>query len=48
MDAATVAACRKLIWEGLADRGVRRDDPLSWPSLAVFACAIVEGLAAAG
>jgi len=36
VDAATVAACRELIWEGLAGRGVRRADPLSWPSLAVF------------
>jgi hypothetical protein len=36
VDAATVAACRDLVWEGLARRGVRGDDPLSWPSLVVF------------
>lgn len=32
--AGTVAACRELIWESMARRGVRRDDPASWPPLA--------------
>ena len=38
VDAGTVAACRELIWTAMEQRGVRRDDPGSWPPL-------VEGMA---
>lgn len=31
VDAETVAACQELIWESMAKRGVRRDDPATWP-----------------
>jgi hypothetical protein len=37
VDAGTVAACREQIWTAMERRGVRRDDPGSWPPL-------VEGL----
>ena len=30
-DVATAAACREMIWERLGHRGIRRDDPRSWP-----------------
>ena len=33
VDAGTVAACRELIWESMERRGVRRDDPGTWPPL---------------
>jgi len=33
VDAETVAACRELIWAAMERRGVRRDDPGSWPAL---------------
>ncbi len=33
VDADTVAACRELIWAAMERRGVRRDDPGSWPPL---------------
>ena len=33
VDADTVAACRELIWTAMERRGVRRDDPGSWPPL---------------
>jgi hypothetical protein len=33
VDAGTVAACRELIWAAMERRGVRRDDPGSWPAL---------------
>lgn len=33
VDAATVTACRERVWESMAGRGVRRDDPASWPPL---------------
>jgi hypothetical protein len=32
VDARTVAACRELIWKSMSQRGVRRDDPVTWPS----------------
>jgi phytanoyl-CoA dioxygenase PhyH len=32
VDAGTAAACRKLIWEALARRGMHRDDDATWPS----------------
>ena len=31
VDAGTVAACRELIWTAMERRGVRRDNPGSWP-----------------
>jgi hypothetical protein len=37
VDAETAAACQELIWAAMERRGVRRDDPGSWPPL-------VEGL----
>lgn len=33
VDADTVAACQELIWTAMERRGVRRDDPGSWPPL---------------
>ena len=33
VDAGTVAACRELIWTAMERRGVRRDNPGSWPPL---------------
>jgi hypothetical protein len=33
VDAGTVAVCRELIWAAMERRGVRRDDPGSWPPL---------------
>jgi hypothetical protein len=33
VDASTVAACRELIWAAMERRGVRRDNPGSWPPL---------------
>ena len=33
VDACTVAGCRELIWAAMERRGVRRDDPGSWPPL---------------
>jgi hypothetical protein len=33
VDAATVADCRERIWESMAGRGIRRDDPATWPPL---------------
>ena len=32
VDAATAAACRERLWQAMARRGVRRDDPVTWPS----------------
>ena len=31
---AAAAACREMIWAVLRGRGVREDDPVSWPPLA--------------
>ena len=36
VDPDTVAACRELIWAGLAERGVRRDQTETWPVTAQF------------
>ena len=33
-DAGTAAACREVIWAALRERGVREDDPVTWPPLA--------------
>jgi len=38
VDPATVAGCQELTWEAMARRGIRRDDPASWP-------AVVQGFA---
>jgi hypothetical protein len=32
-DAETAAACRRLIWESLADNEIHERDPATWPSL---------------
>lgn len=32
----TAAACRDLIWSAMADRGVGRDDPATWPPVMQF------------
>ena len=32
-DAGTAAACREMIWAALGERGVREDDPATWPPL---------------
>ena len=32
-DAATAAACREMIWGALGERGVCKDDPVTWPPL---------------
>jgi hypothetical protein len=37
VDAATAAACRDRIWAAMERRGIRQDDPGTWP-------AVVEGL----
>lgn len=34
VDADTVAACQELTWAAMARRGIRRDDPDSWPAVA--------------
>ena len=34
VEAETVRACQELIWESMARRGLRRDDPATWPPLA--------------
>ena len=33
VDAETVRGCQELIWESMARRGLRRDDPAAWPPL---------------
>jgi Phytanoyl-CoA dioxygenase (PhyH) len=33
VDTGTTAACRELIWESMARRGLRREDPATWPPL---------------
>src|SRR5580704_17197940 len=33
-DAATAEACREMIWGALRGRGVREDDPATWPPFA--------------
>jgi hypothetical protein len=34
VDAGTASACRELIWQSMARRGVQRADPATWPPLA--------------
>ena len=33
VDPATVAGCQELTWAAMARRGIRRDDPGSWPAV---------------
>ena len=33
-DADIAAACRARIWDSMAGRGIREDDPATWPPLA--------------
>jgi hypothetical protein len=33
VDASTAAACRELVWQSMARRGLRRSDPATWPPL---------------
>jgi hypothetical protein len=33
VDRGTAAACRELIWQSMARRGLRRPDPATWPPL---------------
>jgi hypothetical protein len=33
VDTGTAAACRELIWQSMARRGLRRSDPATWPPL---------------
>ena len=48
VDAETVAACRELIWASMARRGVRRDDPVTWPTLVEITDLRAPALSAAG
>lgn len=48
LDGATVAACRELIWEVLVSRGVRRDDPVTWPPFVEIDDLRADPFAAAG
>ena len=48
VDPDTTAACRELIWAGLAERGIRRDEPASWPVTAQFDDLGAEPFSAAG
>lgn len=48
VDAETLAACRELIWESMARRGVRRDDPATWPPLVEIDDLAAAPFAAAG
>jgi len=45
-DAATAGACREMIWEALRERGVREDDPATWPPVAEVSCLDGEPFAA--
>ena len=47
-DAETAAACRRLIWESLADDEIRKNDPATWPSLVTMDCLEGEPFEAAG
>ena len=48
VDVETVAACRELIWDALASRGVRRDDAVTWPPLVEIDDLRADPFAAAG
>jgi len=48
VDAETTAACRELIWQSLAQRGLSRQDPATWPPLARIDDLEAEPFTAAG
>jgi hypothetical protein len=48
VDAETTAACRELIWQSLAPRGLSRQDPATWPPLAQIDDLAAEPFTAAG
>ena len=47
-DAATAAACREMIWDGLAEQSVRRGAPATWRPCVQINCPEGEPFAAAG
>ena len=47
-DAGTAAACRAVIWDSMAERGIRQDDPATWPPLVEFDGLAGESFTAAG
>jgi hypothetical protein len=48
VDTGTAAACRELIWQSMARRGLRRSDPATWPPLVRIDDLDAEPFAAAG
>lgn len=48
VDPATAAACRDLIWAGLAERGILRGEPATWPVTAQLDDLGAEPFSAAG
>jgi len=48
VDSETAVACRELIWAGLAERGISRDDTATWPVTAQFDDLVDEPFIAAG
>jgi hypothetical protein len=48
VDAGTTAACRELIWQSMARRGLLRQDPATWPALARIDDLDAEPFTAAG
>jgi hypothetical protein len=48
VDAETAAACREMIWQGMARRGVSRDDPATWPPLVEIDDLLAAPFVAAG
>jgi hypothetical protein len=48
VDPETAAACRELVWAGLAERGIRRDSTSTWPVTAQFDDLTGEAFTAAG
>ncbi len=47
-DAGIAAACRAVIWDGMAERGIRQDEPGTWPPLAELDGLVGESFAGAG
>ena len=47
-DADIAAACRARIWDSMAGRGIREDDPATWPPLAELDGLAGERFTAAG
>jgi Phytanoyl-CoA dioxygenase (PhyH) len=48
VDAGTTMACRELIWQSMARRGLSRQDPATWPALARIDDLDGEAFTAAG